>query len=620
MPGQRRNAVAGGKHPSVSGTTRVAASRRGPGFKTQIVRNSVLLAIVPMAALLVGTLRYQYVSAINDTHAYYSEELNDYVGSLNNDLSLITQRARSLVVNRAVFSGLMSYLTNDIPGVNAFQHTFDILLEDIRLSEGAASFRFYFADYAGLQGGYVRDMADFPDPELLQRILQSSMSEEVWSGRPDRPGPHITLYRNMTPIVHHPAVLRADVPYSGVVSGVGLFEDPAVVVLHFTQFGRLVYPADGRFDRGTIREFAREHRYHLVSNRLRVADRSAIYVLFPRSISTNTFVRSAAGTTGVFLLLSLFIVLVARAISKRITRDLEFFIDQLNATDLRAPLPESFLAGTAGELGVIKRKFIDVIDQLNATYTELIRVRETRDVLEIELLQERINPHLLYNSLAEITWLAHERNDTITVNLIDALVNYYRIILNHGSNVITIDDEVRLVHEYVRILNVIHHGRYELIADVDSRVLPMFMLKHVLQPLVENSIVHGIQNRPGAGQIRLTGRLDGDMVIFEIADDGVGLPEWVLAGSGSDIARSGETSDTGGAWPAASAPTRARAGRPVDSALHSGYGLHSIRTRLATFYQEPPYMVFENAPQGGAIVRVGVRARTNSAGLGPAAE
>ena len=610
MPEQRRDRAVKGTRDSNREPERETTAGGGAGFKTRIVRNSVLLAIVPMVALLIGTLRYQYLTAVDNTYARYADGLNDFVGSLNNDLSVISQRARSLAVNRAVFVGLLSYLANDLPGINAFQHTFDMLLEDLRLYHGGISFSFFLADYTGLRGEYVRDMAEFPDPELLPRVLGSSVSQEVWSGRADRPEPHITLYRNVTSIVNHPTVLRVVIPYSRIIAGVPLFEDASILVVHFTQDGRVLYPADRRFAPESIEDFAHQNRYHLISSGHRVTGASEIHVMFPRSVSIKRFGRSAAVTTGFFLLFSAFIIVVAKAISKHITRDLEVFIDQLNATDLRAPLPESFLYTTGGELGVIKRKFIDVIDQLNSTYKELLQVRETRDHLEVELLQERFNPHLLYNSLAEITWLAHERNDTVTVTLIDALVNYYRIILNKGSNVITIENEVRLVQEYVRILNVIHGDRYKLITTVDSFVLPMFMLKHVLQPIVENSIVHGIQSRAGAGRIQLSGRLDGGMVIFEIRDNGVGLPESVLAEFGhSTTYRHGIGADT------------SRAENPTRSTIqHSGYGLRSISERLAAFYHETPYFVLENAPEGGAVVRIGVRVLEHDGGFGPTTE
>ncbi len=157
------------------------------------------------------------------------------------------------------------------------------------------------------------------------------------------------------------------------------------------------------------------------------------------------------------------------------------------------------------------------VSELNKKKAEL----KAKDA-ELKALQAQINPHFLYNTLDSINWLAMKLNANDISIMVKSLSNFFRYSLSQGKNIITLEDETRQIESYLRIQEVRFKNKLSYVIDFQPDILKYYTVKLILQPLVENAIIHGIEKRKGEGFIEISGIQKDDTVEIRITDDGVG--------------------------------------------------------------------------------------------------
>lgn len=165
-----------------------------------------------------------------------------------------------------------------------------------------------------------------------------------------------------------------------------------------------------------------------------------------------------------------------------------------------------------------------MIKQINQLLEKIIQEQKTIRKAELNTLQAQIKPHFLYNTLDSIASLALSGESEQVCDLVESLGNYYRISVSKGKDVITIGEEIDMVRNYLNIQKVRYQDMFEAEYDVDESCLKYPILKLVLQPLVENSLYHGIRQKGTPGRISVAARNSGDNVRITVEDDGVGMP------------------------------------------------------------------------------------------------
>ena len=156
------------------------------------------------------------------------------------------------------------------------------------------------------------------------------------------------------------------------------------------------------------------------------------------------------------------------------------------------------------------------------------RVRAEETTLrktELKALQAQINPHFLYNTLDSIQWMCEQGKNDDAIRMVGALARLFRISISRGHELITIRDELRHAESYMLIQSYRYKNRFEYEFDVDSSVENCLCNKITVQPLIENAIYHGIEPLVDKGKITITVRRDGEDVLIEVADNGVGMTE-----------------------------------------------------------------------------------------------
>jgi two-component system, LytTR family, sensor kinase len=161
----------------------------------------------------------------------------------------------------------------------------------------------------------------------------------------------------------------------------------------------------------------------------------------------------------------------------------------------------------------------------NALRIELKLEEQKRLLLEARLdaLQRQINPHFLFNTLNSITALVRSQPE-LAREMTVKLANILRALLKDHDTYVPLRDELRFTDDYLDI-EVVRFGsdKLKVEKEIDPRTLEVLVPSILLQPLIENSIKHGLEPRIHGGTVTLRSRLEGDRVFIEVADDGVGM-------------------------------------------------------------------------------------------------
>lgn len=194
----------------------------------------------------------------------------------------------------------------------------------------------------------------------------------------------------------------------------------------------------------------------------------------------------------------------------------------LESGNLNANLP---ITTEEDEIEEIYHNFNGMVQEVQRLMQEHYQLGKEVKMAEVRALQAQINPHFLYNTLDLINWISMdygaEEIGTLTWNL----ARFYRLSLNHGKSLISIGEEVEHVEVYVNIENYYFDNAISLEVDVPEELKSYACLNIILQPFVENAIVHGIAEKPDieSCEIRICARREEQDIVFSVQDDGPGV-------------------------------------------------------------------------------------------------
>ena len=232
-----------------------------------------------------------------------------------------------------------------------------------------------------------------------------------------------------------------------------------------------------------------------------------------------------------FLLLALSfigaIIILAYKTTSKTTTEIESFITRLSTDDVLS-MNISQSSVEPFELSVIKRTISKLVLKIEEEAETRYRYELERSDLKMQLLQSRLKPHILYNSLSVIKLKAFRYSDKEIITIIDNLVAYYRSVLNSGKENISIADELILLEKYVSVHEISHGRKYNLELCVPEELKSLQIPHLLLQPFVENSISHGLSGEHSEYKIRITCRRETPYLLFTVYDTGFGLTPEML--------------------------------------------------------------------------------------------
>ncbi|MCR5717362.1 MAG: histidine kinase [Lachnospiraceae bacterium] len=237
---------------------------------------------------------------------------------------------------------------------------------------------------------------------------------------------------------------------------------------------------------------------------------------------------------------------VSSLIATRITRPLNVLEDNIKAVaegnyKIEADFDDS-------EIGRIGNQFKNMVNNNLELENRLLNSKISEREAQLLLLQSQINPHFLYNTLDALYFMAVIHNDDEIAELVQALSDTFKLSLNQGDKMIRVCDEIHHIQAYMKIQQFRYRDRFTLELNIDPKIEQQQMLALLLQPLVENSVYHGLESRAGEGKIIVSGYQEGDGMTFSVEDNGIGMEDITV--------------------------------------INRGYGVRNIRERIRLFYGE----------------------------------
>lgn len=228
--------------------------------------------------------------------------------------------------------------------------------------------------------------------------------------------------------------------------------------------------------------------------------------------------------TWVVIALTAGVLLVALWLSMRIVQpltDIQVSMQRIerNLDDNRMSLPEEGFA----EYASLAHSYNVMLRRIWGLMQETVDRQEQLRRMEIGALQEQINPHFLYNTLDSIVRVMETGRTPEAIEMVQALAKLFRLSINNGDYFLTVEQEMDYARNYLTIQQVRYKKRfkYELYMDESIKDLPC--PKIILQPLIENSLKHGMSDMPGCTLI-VRARQEGYNIVLSVEDDGLGIP------------------------------------------------------------------------------------------------
>ncbi len=246
--------------------------------------------------------------------------------------------------------------------------------------------------------------------------------------------------------------------------------------------------------------------------------------VIPSSVLETNILSNRNMIVLMFSLMMIVLLIVNRYIAYRISSPLMRLTDAIHNTEHNRIDPEIYEASSREiqELGMTLDAYMAQIQRL---MDDIVVEEEQKRKNELDALQAQINPHFLYNTLDSIVWMIEGEKYEDAVYMITQLASFFRMSLNRGKSIITIENEIRQAKAYLNIQKIRYKNAFIDTFEIEEGLENYLTVKLVIQPILENAIYHGIKESEMDGEIRIRGWRDGNDICICVSDNGYGMTE-----------------------------------------------------------------------------------------------
>lgn len=276
------------------------------------------------------------------------------------------------------------------------------------------------------------------------------------------------------------------------------------------------------------------------------------------------------------------VILMSYFLSSLITRRLGRLMSKITRIHDTGEADATLIIPGNDEIAKIDKMFNIMMSRVNYLKEQHLKSEVSKRVMEMEILQAQINPHFLYNSLSSIKWALNNPKIEYVDSVIDSLVRFYRLGLSKGREFSSVKEELEIAREYVNIQKFTYDAVFELIYDVNEEVYDYYCIKLILQPFVENAILHGINQNKKDSYLKIGAYPERGKIDFVIEDNGKGFDTAILS----------TQEDLG------------------DRAAYKGFGIKNAVRRIKLTYKEQCDVCIQSSPGAGTKVIIEIPALT----------
>ncbi len=234
------------------------------------------------------------------------------------------------------------------------------------------------------------------------------------------------------------------------------------------------------------------------------------------------------------------------------------------------------------ELGALTQTYNQMIAKINTLINEVYVTKLQEKKAQFAALQNQINPHMLYNTIECIRMKAALNNDSEVSDMIWDLGKMFQLTLSKGKANHTISDEIEHITTYIKLLNIRHDNRYQLDIHLSEEIMASGIIRFSLQPIVENCIVHGFQDKLTKCIICIHGIINENNILLTIEDNGNGMD----AGRLSEINQ------------------KLHASTDIFNETKTGIGLKNVYDRIKLEYGEQYYLKLHSVHREGTVIEM----------------
>lgn len=225
----------------------------------------------------------------------------------------------------------------------------------------------------------------------------------------------------------------------------------------------------------------------------------------------------------VLLLLSLTALLLCRILAERFLRNIELLTDAVEGSG-KDNLQLNVVITSGDEAEVLYHRFEDMVDRIKEQIIDIRMHEKEKRVLALRALQAQINPHFLYNSLNTIKWMGQMQGAEAVVDAVDALSSIMQVNMSKKTYM-TFQEELDYLNKYICMKEFQKAARIKFVCKIEEELRQCYILKMLIQPIVENSLKHGGVMEDKDGYISISIYADGGDVVIDVEDNGRGLSE-----------------------------------------------------------------------------------------------
>lgn len=277
------------------------------------------------------------------------------------------------------------------------------------------------------------------------------------------------------------------------------------------------------------------------------------------------------------LYIGIFVVLLATIpamlLSNRLTQGLRTLVRHMQ--DVRQGNYGKMITVTGNdEIAGLQVQYNNMIVRIKELVEAVYEMGVKKQAAEMTALESQIKPHFLYNTLDTMKWMAIKIKADNIVHLVDALSKFFRLGLNRGEELTSVMNELNHIQAFMNIQHIRYAEKLQFHIQMDYQLLHLPIIKLILQPLVENAVIHGVQQKENsAGTVIVRVYSEDEQLIFDVIDDGIGM-------------------------------TKERLLSLANQRIDSGYGVKNVQHRIKIFYGMNASIEYYSQLGIGTLVRI----------------
>jgi sensor histidine kinase YesM len=486
-------------------------------FELKIMFSIVTFTILPLFIIMLISLNFYIISIKTKNDIELERQLERFSTMLDRELLNYIDKTNIVTNSKILIDGLRKDFTNDLSGMIYFYDTIDVFFRGLASSNTAESkINIYTTNDSLYQSRYMLNIDKFNDKDIISK-LKEDPNRILWKNNAENQyAKNITLYKTLISNNNNFSFLSMEVSFSfflKIYENAGISNSVAIVC----------YDNNGNTFFNNTDSLAIDK---ITYQKTLVSDLNIKGGYFREHELYNVW-KTIIGFLVIFILIALFILYVSKVVSKSITKEFNNFIKIIRNSDELIENPDLIeVSNNNDDVNTVKMKFKYLTIKLKEEHINRSKNIIQKEKLESELLQAKINPHFLYNTLSNIKWSVLRNTDkSVIIGIIDAMIHYYRLVLNKGSNIITLGDEIEMLIEHSNIYKKSRNLNFDLIINMPEELKGYKIVKMLLQPAFENAIIHGINGIDGVGLIKIDVSKEENMLKIIISDNGFSIPK-----------------------------------------------------------------------------------------------